>query len=105
MYVALNVCKRCGEPYNAKFKGKEEGLCPSCEMKAVDIMSDEKKNYYALNGGKDVLDIIPDDEFIPFARWSVITYMVRAGKKTEDMESDLLKSKDYIERILERVKK
>ena len=53
------------------------------------------------NNGKDydVIDIINDYE-LNFSRGNVLKYVIRAGKKTDEL-GDLLKAQDYLEREIE----
>ena len=50
------------------------------------------KDYYGLADGKDVLAMMPPDERYIFAKWNVVKYVVRAGRKSEDVFDDLGKA-------------
>ena len=67
-------------------------------MKATQIHYDNGKNY-------DVIDIINDYE-LNFSRGNVLKYVIRAGKKSDEL-GDLLKAQDYLRREIEliRIKK
>tara|TARA_R110000796_G_scaffold66805_2_gene153535 strand:- start:1760 stop:1966 length:207 start_codon:yes stop_codon:yes gene_type:complete len=67
-------------------------------MKATQIHYDNGKNY-------DVIDIINDYE-LNFSRGNVLKYVIRAGKKSDEL-GDLLKAQDYLSREIEliRIKK
>lgn len=54
------------------------------------------KDYYGLADGKDVLAMMPPDERYIFAKWNVVKYVVRAGKKTDDVFDDLGKAGSYL---------
>jgi hypothetical protein len=58
-------------------------------MKATQIHYDNGKEY-------DVIDVINDYE-LNFSRGNVLKYVIRAGKKKDEL-GDLLKAKDYLER-------
>ena len=58
-------------------------------MKATQAHYDNGKDY-------DVIDIINDYE-LNFSRGNVLKYVIRAGKKKDEL-GDLLKAKDYLER-------
>ena len=58
-------------------------------MKATQTHYDNGKNY-------DVIDIIRDYN-INFCRGNILKYILRAGKKQDEL-GDLLKAKDYLER-------
>jgi hypothetical protein len=58
-------------------------------MKATQIHYDNGKNY-------DVIDIIRDYN-VNFCRGNILKYVLRAGKKQDEL-GDLLKAKDYLER-------
>ena len=58
-------------------------------MKATQLHYDNGKDY-------DVIDIINDYE-LNFSRGNVLKYVIRAGKKKDEL-GDLLKAKDYLER-------
>ena len=47
----------------------------------------------------DVIDIINDYE-LNFCRGNILKYVIRAGKKRDELQ-DLLKAKDYIEREIQ----
>ena len=50
----------------------------------------------------DLIDVI-NDYNVNFCRGNVIKYVVRAGKKKDELQ-DLLKAKDYLEREIKRVR-
>ena len=50
----------------------------------------------------DLIDVI-NDYNVNFCRGNVIKYVVRAGKKKDELQ-DLLKAKDYLEREIERIR-
>lgn len=58
-------------------------------MKSTQVHYDCGKNY-------DVIDIIRDYN-INFCRGNILKYILRAGKKQDEL-GDLLKAKDYLER-------
>jgi hypothetical protein len=58
-------------------------------MKATQIHYDNGKNY-------DVIDVIRDYN-VNFCRGNILKYVLRAGKKQDEL-GDLLKAKDYLER-------
>ena len=58
-------------------------------MKATQPHYDNGKNY-------DVIDIIRDYN-VNFCRGNILKYVLRAGKKQDEL-GDLLKAKDYLER-------
>ena len=58
-------------------------------MKATQTHYDNGKNY-------DVIDIIRDYN-VNFCRGNILKYVLRAGKKQDELR-DLLKAKDYLER-------
>tara|TARA_R100001198_G_scaffold92580_1_gene72081 strand:- start:758 stop:958 length:201 start_codon:yes stop_codon:yes gene_type:complete len=58
-------------------------------MKATQVHYDNGKDY-------DVIDVINDYE-LNFSRGNVLKYVIRAGKKKNEL-GDLLKAKDYLER-------
>ena len=58
-------------------------------MKATQVHYDNGKDY-------DVIDVINDYE-LNFSRGNVLKYIIRAGKKKDEL-GDLLKAKDYLER-------
>jgi|TARA_R110000751_G_scaffold177290_1_gene283594 hypothetical protein len=47
----------------------------------------------------DVIDIINDYQ-LNFCRGNILKYVIRAGKKRDELQ-DLLKAKDYIEREIQ----
>ena len=55
--------------------------------------------HYKNNKNYDVIDVCKDYA-LNFNRGNVIKYVVRAGKKDDEL-MDLLKAKDYIEREIE----
>ena len=61
-------------------------------MKATQTHYDNGKDY-------DVIDVINDYE-LNFSRGNVLKYIIRAGKKTDEL-GDLLKAQDYLEREIE----
>jgi hypothetical protein len=58
--------------------------------------------HYEGNGQYDVIDII-NDYRLNFCRGNILKYVIRAGRK-EDELGDLLKAKDYLEREIERIR-
>ena len=60
------------------------------------------KIYYEAEGEFDVLDFIQAFN-LSFTRGNVVKYIVRAGKKDDELQ-DLHKAKDYIEREIARVR-
>lgn len=58
-------------------------------MRATQTHYDNGKNY-------DVIDIIRDYN-VNFCRGNILKYVLRAGKKQDEL-GDLLKAKDYLER-------
>ena len=61
-------------------------------MKATQIHYDNGKNY-------DVIDVINDYD-LNFSRGNVLKYVIRAGKKSDEL-GDLLKAQDYLSREIE----
>lgn len=61
-------------------------------MRATQTHYDNGKDY-------DVIDII-NDYGLSFIRGNILKYVIRAGKKSNELQ-DLLKAKDYIERDIE----
>ena len=57
--------------------------------------------HYANNKGYDVIDII-EDYNLNFKRGNVLKYIVRAGKKDNELK-DLLKARDYLNREIEQI--
>ena len=55
--------------------------------------------HYKNNKNYDVIDIAKDYN-LNFNRGNIVKYVVRAGKKDDEI-LDLLKAKDYIEREIE----
>ena len=55
--------------------------------------------HYEGNGKYDVIDII-NDYRLNFCRGNILKYVIRAGRK-EDELSDLLKAQDYLSREIE----
>ena len=55
--------------------------------------------YYENGKDYDVIDIINDYE-LNFCRGNILKYVIRAGKKRDELQ-DLLKAKDYIEREIQ----
>ena len=64
-------------------------------MKSTQTHYDNGKEY-------DLIDVI-NDYNVNFCRGNVIKYVVRAGKKKDEMQ-DLLKAKDYLEREINRIR-
>ena len=58
--------------------------------------------HYEATGEYDLIDVIQDYN-LNFSRGNVIKYIVRAGKKDDELQ-DLLKAKDYIEREIQYVR-
>ena len=58
--------------------------------------------HYEGNGQYDVIDII-NDYRLNFCRGNILKYVIRAGRK-EDELGDLLKAKDYLEREIKRIR-
>ena len=58
-------------------------------------------NYYELADGKDVLAMMPPDERYIFAKWNVVKYVVRAGRKSEDVFDDLGKAGRYLKVMMQ----
>lgn len=61
-------------------------------MRSTQTHYDSTKDY-------DVIDIAIDYN-LNFFRFNVLKYVVRAGKKKDELQ-DLLKAKDYLEREIE----
>lgn len=59
------------------------------------------KDYYGLADGKDVLAMMPPDERYIFAKWNVVKYVVRAGRKSEDVFDDLGKAGRYLKVMMQ----
>ena len=51
----------------------------------------------------DVIDIINDYQ-LNFSRGNILKYVIRAGKKRDELQ-DLLKAKDYLEREIQLIRK
>tara|TARA_R100000951_G_scaffold15779_1_gene12435 strand:- start:13129 stop:13332 length:204 start_codon:yes stop_codon:yes gene_type:complete len=51
----------------------------------------------------DVIDIINDYQ-LNFSRGNILKYIIRAGKKRDELQ-DLLKAKDYLEREIQLIRK
>lgn len=64
-------------------------------MKATQIHYDNGKDY-------DVIDII-NDYNLNFCRGNIIKYIIRAGKKDDEL-LDLLKAQDYLQREIQRLR-
>jgi len=64
-------------------------------MKATQIHYDNGKNY-------DVIDVINDYD-LNFSRGNVLKYVIRAGKKSDEL-GDLLKAQDYLSREIELIR-
>lgn len=62
-----------------------------------------KANYYCANGieAQDVIEAFG----LNFSRGSALKYLLRAGRKTDDEIRDLEKSRAYIDREIERLKR
>lgn len=58
-------------------------------------------NYYELADGKDVLAMMPPDERYIFAKWNVVKYVVRAGRKSKDVFDDLGKAGRYLKVMMQ----
>jgi hypothetical protein len=65
-------------------------------MKATQVHYDNGKDY-------DIIDVCSDYS-LNFNRGNILKYVVRAGKKSDEL-GDLLKAQDYLQRELERVRK
>lgn len=65
-------------------------------MKSTQPHYDNGKTY-------DLIDVI-NDYNVNFCRGNVIKYVVRAGKKKDELQ-DLLKAKDYLQREIDRINK
>ena len=50
----------------------------------------------------DVIDVI-NDYGLSFSRGNILKYVIRAGKKSNELQ-DLLKAEDYLKRDIERVR-
>ena len=61
-------------------------------MKSTQIHYDNGKEY-------DLIDVI-NDYNINFCRGNIIKYVIRAGKKKDELQ-DLLKAQDYLNREIE----
>ena len=58
--------------------------------------------FYYNSGNIEVIDFI-EDQKLPFHLGNAVKYIARAGKKDiNDMKTDLLKAKWYIDRYIER---
>jgi len=64
-------------------------------MRATQTHYDNGKDY-------DVIDVINDFN-LNFSRGNILKYVIRAGKKSNELQ-DLLKAKDYLEREIERLR-
>ncbi len=64
-------------------------------MKATQTHYDNGKDY-------DVIDIIRDYN-VNFCRGNILKYILRAGKKQNEL-LDLLKAKDYLEREIQLIR-
>ena len=64
-------------------------------MRATQTHYDNGKDY-------DVIDII-NDYGLSFIRGNILKYVIRAGKKSNELQ-DLLKAKDYLEREIQRLR-
>ena len=65
------------------------------KMRATQTHYDNGKDY-------DVIDVI-NDYGLSFIRGNILKYVIRAGKKSNELQ-DLLKAKDYLEREIERLR-
>ncbi len=61
-------------------------------MKATQVHYDNGKDY-------DIIDVC-NDYTLNFNRGNILKYIVRAGKKKDEL-GDLLKAKDYLEREIQ----
>lgn len=59
--------------------------------------------HYEGDGKKDVIDICKDYD-LNFNRGNIIKYVIRAGRKQDEIR-DLEKAKDYIQRELDHLRK
>jgi hypothetical protein len=59
--------------------------------------------HYKNNKNYDVIDVCKDYA-LNFNRGNILKYVIRAGKKDDEL-LDLLKAKDYIEREIEYLRK
>ena len=64
--------------------------------------TNETPTHYDNGLDYDLIDVI-NDYNVNFCRGNVIKYVVRAGKKKDELQ-DLLKAKDYLEREIERIR-
>tara|TARA_R110000823_G_scaffold230845_1_gene357652 strand:+ start:105 stop:308 length:204 start_codon:yes stop_codon:yes gene_type:complete len=55
--------------------------------------------HYENGKNYDVIDIINDYQ-LNFSRGNILKYVIRAGKKRDEL-NDLLKAKDYLEREIQ----
>ena len=62
-------------------------------------MKTSSQTYYDNGKDYDVIDIIKDYE-LNFSRGNILKYIIRAGKKKDEL-GDLLKAKDYLEREIQ----
>lgn len=58
--------------------------------------------HYEATGDYDLIDVIQDYK-LNFNRGNIVKYVVRAGKKDDELQ-DLYKAKDYIEREIAYIK-
>jgi hypothetical protein len=57
--------------------------------------------HYEATGEYDLIDVIQDYQ-LNFNRGNVVKYIIRAGKKDNELQ-DLYKAKDYIEREIQYI--
>lgn len=58
--------------------------------------------HYEATGDYDLIDVIQDYN-LNFNRGNIIKYVMRAGKKDDELQ-DLYKAKDYLEREIQYIK-
>ena len=58
--------------------------------------------HYENGNSYDVIDVI-NDYNINFCRGNIIKYVIRAGKKKDELQ-DLLKAQDYLNREIELIR-
>ena len=58
--------------------------------------------HYDNGNSYDLIDVI-NDYGLNFCRGNILKYVVRAGKKKDELQ-DLLKAKDYLEREIQRLR-
>ena len=76
--------------------------CLNEELKETNEEKKDTPTHYENGLDYDLIDVI-NDYNVNFCRGNVIKYVVRAGKKKDEMQ-DLLKAKDYLEREIERIR-